>query len=759
MTGSHTSEKRTWEIRITGLVQGVGFRPFVYRTAIRHGIAGWVNNTNAWVGIRATASEPSLRAFLHDLETQAPPAAAIDRIELTEIPYVEFPDFRIAPSEDHSDQITRVSPDIAVCEDCLEDMARQPNRIGYPFLNCTNCGPRFTIISDLPYDRQRTTMSEFTMCPSCRKEYNDVGDRRFHAQPTACWDCGPVYTLCRKGQAEHDITVILREAAAIIEGGGILAVKGMGGYHLACNALDEQAVAGLRKMKQREAKPFAVMFRDLEALQSYARPDKTEVEALLSWRRPIVLLKAARELAPSVSNGFHTIGSMLPYMPFHYLLFGKLKTPVIVLTSGNLSDEPILIGNAEARRIMGPLTSGILEYNREIRNRTDDSVVMVSGETQRIIRRSRGFVPNPVITSLRTEGIFAAGAELVNCFAIGKGRQAILSQHIGDLKNSPSYDFYRESVDRFFRLFRLKPERVACDLHPDYLSTVFARELEQPLVMVQHHHAHMASVMAEHGLAGPCLGICYDGTGYGTDGHTWGGEFLLGDLAGFERLAHFRYVPMPGGDAVTHEPWRMALSYLDDAFGEETPDLRLPWYEGLEPAALALLLQAIRKGFNAPLSSSAGRLFDAVSALLGVCTRSRFHAEAPMRLEDLAGKAGGKAYSWTGGEIIDFRPMIREMVQDIHNGEPAAGMAARFHRTLIGMTLATVERILAGRLDIPVLLSGGSFQNRILLEGVESGLRDRGISCYSNLQVPVNDGGIALGQLAVAAARREAGLF
>ncbi|MGC9472280.1 MAG: carbamoyltransferase HypF [Bacteroidales bacterium] len=749
----------TREIRITGLVQGVGFRPFVYRMALAHGVCGYVKNTNSCVLIRASAFPAELDMFTESLRLQAPPVAVIENIQWKDIPGEIFRDFRIASSDDLSEEVTRVSPDIAVCDKCLADMKSQPGRIGYPFLNCTHCGPRFTIVKSLPYDRPRTTMDVFSMCSSCRKEYEDITDRRFHAQPVACWECGPVCSLIVPGKTFTAVQEIMETACRIIDGGGILAVKGMGGFHLACNALDQQSVLRLRNMKVREAKPFAVMFRDLPALREYLEVNTKEEEVLTSWRRPIVILKTRKELAKAVSNGFHTTGAMLPYMPLHYLLFEKLNTPVIVLTSGNLADEPILTVNEDARRIMGPLTDGVLDYNREIHNRTDDSVVMVVRGKTRIIRRSRGYVPNPIETKWSTEGIFAAGAELVNCFAVGKGRSVIMSQHIGDLKNAPTYDFYRESVERFCSLFRMKPALAACDLHPDYLSTGYAQELGVPVTGVQHHHAHMASVMAEHGLTGPCLGICFDGTGYGTDGHIWGGEFLIGDLTGFERKARFRYVPVPGGDAATREPWRMALSYLLDTFGEEARKLPLSWISEIPSQRLDMIIHTWQERVNAPMSCSAGRLFDAVSALLGICQYSGFHAEAPMRLENAAGKAEGPAYSWQDGEEIDFRDMFREMVGELAEGIAVGRIASRFHYTLIRMSVDVTERILAVTGPLPVLLSGGSFQNRILLEGVETELEKKNIRVYSNLQVPVNDGGIALGQMVIAAARKEAGML
>lgn len=746
---------RTYDILVEGLVQGVGFRPFIYRLAREYGLKGWVKNTNSRVHIRVTAPEAEVRAFMKDIPLKAPAVSRIENIGSGIAEKIEeFEDFIIASSSDESQEITAISPDMAVCSDCLADMERQPNRTDYPFVNCTHCGPRFTIITDLPYDRKHTTMVPFTMCPRCRKEYEDVLDRRFHAQPVACLDCGPRYRLITIREVIDTPDTLPEITASVIDGGGILAIKGMGGYHLACDALNEAAVQRLRKSKIREGKPFAVMFRDLAALKEYALVDTVEEKHLLSWQRPILILQERSSLAPSVSNGFHTIGAMLPYMPIHYLLFRHLKTPAMVLTSGNLSDEPIMTGNMEATEVLGSISDGILEYNRDIHNRTDDSVMMVVNERPRMLRRSRGFVPNPVNTGLELEGIFAAGAELVNCFAIGRGRQAIISQHIGDLKNTPTYLFYRESYERFVRMFRLQPALVAHDLHPDYLSTRFAMELGLETCGVQHHHAHMASVMAEHRLAGPCLGVLFDGTGYGTDGQTWGGEFLFGNLVSFERLTRFRYVPMPGGDAVIHEPWRMGLAYLYDAFGEETLSLGLPLTGIPDSEKLSLMMQALQKGFHTPLTCSAGRLFDAVAAITGVCTHAGFHAEAPMRLENAVQMGTNASYPFQSGEEIDFRPTIRALVEDVRKKTPVPVMAARFHQTIIKMAVETVTGLSRKTGCRQVILSGGSFQNRILLENLEKRLGQQGMEVYTHGEMPANDGGIALGQLAVAAARR-----
>ncbi|HEC42532.1 MAG TPA: carbamoyltransferase HypF [Bacteroides sp.] len=795
--------KKTYLTTILGLVQGVGFRPFIYRLAHDFGLKGWVNNTNENVQICVNADLNIMENFILQIKEQAPRASQIESIELREVKDELFADFRIIRSESLSEAITEVSPDIAVCDDCLQDMKLQSNRIDYPFLNCTNCGPRFTIVQDLPFDRAHTTMKDFTMCESCGKEYGNVLDRRFHAQPTACRDCGPEYSL-----AEGDITQdtpggsslsnnptyqhdseIISKTASLIDAGKIVSVKGLGGFFMACDAQNEETVRRLRESKHREGKPFAVMFREIDAIHRFCELTTAEKETLESWRRPIVILRnreilkqvrndktrqddkpdqdglsirdsksLLQQLAPSVSNGFPTTGVMLPYMPLHYLLFEKLQTPAIVLTSGNLSEEPILIDNKKAEFVLGPVSRAVLHFNRDIHNRCDDSVAIVINKEPRLLRRSRGYVPSPIRTKLETEGIFASGAELVNCFAIGKGEQVIMSQHIGDLKNFETLEFYTETFERFQRLFRLKPTLVAHDLHPDYLSTRFAQDMGLPAVPVQHHHAHIASVLAEHGLDEKVIGVSFDGTGLGDDNNIWGSEFLVCDLEEYDRITHLEYIPMPGGDKSTSEPWRLAVSYLYKIHGRELAGLNLPFLTKIDPAALDLVILSIEKNINCPLSSGAGRLFDAVSALLNVCTISQFHAEAPMRLEAEIQKDDG-IYSYEShgladqGEVIGVGPIIENIIKDIGRGINSGVISARFHNTMSTIILETVLGISKDHGIKKVALSGGIFQNRYLSERIENQLQEKGFEVLVPLQLPANDGGIALGQLAIAAKR------
>lgn len=750
------SKNRTaYHIQVRGLVQGVGFRPFIYRIASGNNLSGWVENRNDGVVIHVEGHEQDIKKFLADFESKAPLVSNIQSLKKTAAEFTGFTGFDIVKSSDVSEEITQISPDIAVCHDCLQDMKKQAHRIDYPFINCTNCGPRFTIIKDLPYDRHKTTMSEFRMCEKCEKEYNDILDRRFHAQPVACSTCGPWYRLLAEGESYTDINTIVQQVASMIENGKILAIKGLGGFFIACDALNEEAVERLRKAKDRDGKPFAVMFGSLDTLRKFARVNSTEEKEITSWRRPIVLLESRKPLARDVSVGFPTVGAMLPYMPFHYMLFEKLTIPAIVLTSGNISEQPILIDNDNAAEKLSGRVDALLDYNRDIYNRTDDSVVMVVNDTVRPVRRSRGFVPTPIHLDFEVNGILATGAELVNCFCLGKGNQAILSQHIGDLKNLETYRFFKETIGQFQKLFRLTPEIVACDMHPDYLSTRYAGESGLDMIRVQHHHAHIASCMAEYNLDEKVIGVSMDGIGYGDDGNIWGGEFLVCDLEDYERLVHFEYIPMPGGDKATEEPWRMAVSYLYTCFGEELLNLDLPFFERIDQSDVRLVMQAIDKKINTPLTSSAGRLFDAIAALTNLCLYSDFHAEAPMRLESVIEKDVAGEYDFSIRDVISFRETIRGVVADILDNLPLSHIAARFHNTIISAIFAAVSE-LTDRTGIrKIALSGGTFQNRYILERIEKQLDAAGLKVYSPHEVPVNDGGVALGQLVVAAKRRK----
>lgn len=741
-----------------GLVQGVGFRPFIYRLARSHNLKGMVDNRTNGVLIIVEGQEEDILKFREEIKIKAPPASQVKSVESKPVSLVGYTDFVIAPSINGGEQITEISPDIAVCPECLSDMENDPSRIYYPFVNCTNCGPRFTIIEALPYDRQSTSMKEFRMCRKCYEEYNDINDRRFHAEPVACNNCGPFYTYEDSYGKTSGINEILSKVCDRIDTGEIIAVKGQGGYHLICNALDAGAVQTLRKRKNRDAKPFAVMFRDAETLLEYCYANRIELDNLTSWRRPVVILNQKKEMPAEINSGLGTIGAILPYMPFHYLLFRHLNTSAIIFTSGNISEEPVIKDDSIARKILLPVAGAILYYNREIVNRADDSVIRAAAAGTCIIRRSRGYVPSPVDLTFNAEGILALGAEQKNCFCIGKGCQAIMSQHIGDLKNLSSYDFLKESVENFKRLFLFSPRLLACDMHPEYLSTLYAEALNEekeiPLVRVQHHHAHIASCMAENHLDEIVTGISFDGTGYGTDGNIWGGEFLITGLDGFERYAHFDYVPLPGGDKVINEPWRTAFSYLYKYLRNTIDYKKIPGFKKIPEKKLEIIAEMINKNINTPLSSAVGRLFDAVSALLGLCTFSTFDSEAPMRLESVITGDTDHYYPFNLSEVVDFSPTLEAIIYD-SGKKDISYISAKFHNTLAVISLRVAEKIREERSINKVLISGGVFQNKYLLEKTCEVLKRSGFEIFTNRLVPANDGGIALGQLAVASKTKE----
>ena len=749
-----TNKIKAFRIKVEGLVQGVGFRPFVYRLARKYNCYGYVLNRTDGVLIKIEGTETSTEKFINGLKSSYPVAAIVENIYIEDDKTEGFNDFKISGSRDLSDEISQISPDIAVCPECMEDIRKQPHRLNYPFINCTNCGPRFTIVKDFPYDREKTTMQVFKMCSECGKEYNDVSDRRFHAQPVACNDCGPGYKLHLNNGSIDSFDNILDILADYISNGKIIAVKGTGGYHLMCDALNENSVKRLRYSKYREGKPFAVMFADIHKIEEYACVSSEEKNSLLSWRRPIVIMRAKKELAFSVSAGFNTIGAFLPYMPIHYLLFDRLSIPAVVLTSGNFYEEPIIINNDEAINKLFDIADAVLTYNRDIYNRTDDSVVKIINNDECLFRRSRGYAPHPVRLNLDVDGILATGAELVNCFCLGKGHQAILSQHIGDLKNYETYQFYTETINKFKKLFRVNLSMVVSDMHPDYLSTRYAESLKIKNIKVQHHHAHIASCMAENNLDETVIGVSFDGTGYGTDGNIWGSEFIIADLKDFKRYTHFDYIELPGGDKAVEEPWRTAVSYLYKYLGKSFLDLDLPFLKKIDKNKITMVLAAIDKKINCPLTCGAGRLFDAVAAITGICTKSRFHAEAPMRLESIAATNIEECYDFEIAKTISFRNLFKEMATDIKEGISESVISAKFHNTIIYVIFETAMKMRKETGIDKVALSGGTFQNKYISEGIKTLLINEKFKVFTQSRIPANDGGVALGQLAIAAKRR-----
>lgn len=753
-----------YHIHIIGLVQGVGFRPFIYRIANEMKLSGEVRNNNEGVCIEIEATEEQKELFINRIYNEKPIASHIDSIHVTKEdrqPYRN--EFVISPSSSISERITHVSPDIAVCDECLKEMKTQPNRLSYPFINCTHCGPRFTIIQKLPYDRCQTSMRPYTMCPTCHSEYVEVTDRRFHAQPTACNDCGPYYYITRqneKGAIEHQHTApeqFFTQIANHIDEGNLLSMKGLGGYNLICNAFNKEAVLKMRALKKRDAKPFALMFRSLEEASNYLYINDTEKESLTSWQRPIVLLRqkpSETPLCEAINSGLKTIGVVLPYLPAHHLLFEQLKTEAIVFTSGNLHDEPIVIDNEEATQKLLPhcLLQG--DHDRGIVNRADDSIIQIINNSSRLMRRSRGYVPATHRSSLYMEGILAFGPEKVNTFAIGKGNEVIMSQYIGDLKTHETLNFYQESIDRFSELFRFNPDTLVCDMHPDYFSTrkaqQMAAERQLPLIQVQHHHAHAVACMEEHQLSGNHLAIVLDGTGYGSDGKIWGGEFLFCNHQQFTREAHFDYIPLPGGDKVVKEPWRTAISLLDH-YNVEIPQHLQQYAED----KIELIRKMIAQRINSPESSSAGRLFDAVSALLG-CYSTSFQAEAPLKLEQLATDNYTLRYPIDELNPLNCCYMLNKIGEDLRRDVDKGLIAAKFHNTLVAQIIQQIHLIYEKHhLPRQIILTGGCFQNQRLSTQLENELIKKGFEPIVPIAYPANDGGVALGQIAIAATLRK----
>ncbi len=750
------------DISVKGRIQGVGFRPFLYRLAKKHKITGWVKNCTQGVHIHGEGLKENLDLFIHGITADAPAAAKIQSIETYSAAREFYHDFSILPSEigKSSSSVSEITPDIAVCGECLSDMHLQETRKNYLFTNCTNCGPRFSIIKALPYDRKNTTMEPFQMCNDCLEEYRNVSNRRFHAQPNSCHTCGPAYTF----HSKHRETVtnsnsIIRILGEYLKRGGICAIKGLGGYHLACDPFNTKTVERLRILKKREGKPFAVMFSSIEEIRKYADVTEQEEKILTSPEAPIVLLKLHKKvsLSPAVYRELSSLGCFLPYTPFYHVLFSQTGLKALVLTSGNLSEEPLVTDDREALSLFLADTDGVVTYNRKIYNRCDDSVGQISGNIFRLIRRSRGWVPESLPLTDNAEGIFATGGELKNCFCIGKSNRAILSQHIGDLKNPETIEAYRNTVERFKDLFCFAPSLVVHDLHPDYASTRFAHTLGLPLLGVQHHHAHIASCLAENRRDETVIGFSYDGTGFGDDGNIWGGEVLLCSLETYTRAFHLQYMPLPGGDAAVREPWRMALSVLYQTYGRDFMNISIPFLRKLDPATIQMIVQMIDKKINTPLTSSMGRLFDAVSAILGLCEKTSFDAEAPMRLEAILKKNIKDSYPAILTETFDTVPVIKGITDDILKGISPGEISAKFHNTIIRMTVNAAERLRKDSGISVCALSGGVFVNAYLLEGCKNILKKKGFTVLTQSLVPANDGGLALGQIAIGAKKKEKG--
>jgi hydrogenase maturation protein HypF len=751
------------KLNVNGIVQGVGFRPHVYQLARSHRVAGEISNTASGVSIHIEGSRENIDRFCESLPFDLPQLAYITDIAEAQDTARGLDGFSILPSTAGPMRSTLISPDVSVCEDCLKELFDPADRrFGYPFINCTNCGPRYTIIDDIPYDRCNTSMKHFEMCGPCRSEYDDPQNRRFHAQPNACSVCGPRVTLHGPDGAPVSCENPVEQAARYLKQGKILAVKGLGGFHLSVDACSTPAVERLRQRKHREEKPLAVMSLNLDVIEEYAQVTPEEKALLSSFRRPIVLLRKKEPclLSDAVSPRNTAIGVMLPYTPLHYLLLAQGFT-ALVMTSGNMSEEPIAIDNADAFDRLCRMADYFLIHDRQIYLRSDDSLVRHAAGADRAIRRSRGTVPVPVFLRRPLQPVLACGAELKNTVCLTSGNRAFLSQHIGDLENSATYDFFCMTIEHMKRILDITPQLLACDLHPDYLSTRYALEAHQAgmdLVQVQHHHAHIASCMAENRIQGKLIGLAFDGTGYGADGAIWGGEFLIADETGFERAAHLAYVPLPGAAAAIREPWRMAASYLHTVFGENMLNLDLPLLREVDTKKLAFVQDMMVKGVNCPRTSSMGRLFDAVAAMIGIRYTVAYEGQAALELEMLAddGKSGSYPFEWQSedGYRILAHPIIRGVVRDIENRVSPAVISARFHQTVIRMAAGLCRVIRQDTGLSRVALSGGVFQNVILLSGLIRELSADRFEVFSHTLVPANDGGISLGQ-AVCAARAE----
>ena len=805
------NEQRIEHIEVTGIVQGVGFRPFVHNLAEKYSLGGYVLNSPDGVVIEVEGEKEALEDFIYDLEHNAPPLSRIVEINRTVIEKNHrhndiqslYGGFEIRDSVHEGRPVTLISPDVCICGDCLKELFDPGDRrYIYPFINCTNCGPRFTIIRDLPYDRPFTTTSNFIMCPDCRAEYDNPRDRRFHAQPNACPVCGPrVELLDRDGNPMPGDPVVT--AINLLKGGKIVAVKGLGGFHLAVDASNNGAVLRLRQLKHREEKPLAIMAGTSSIAGSLVQLNKEEEQILCGSERPILLAPRKNEtmVADAVAPGNAYLGIMMPYTPLHFMLFfhpaagGNYDAdrPVfsaLVMTSGNISEEPICRDNDEALERLSGIADAFLVHNRDIHVRSDDSVVNIVGVEASFIRRSRGYVPVPVFMREKLPSVLALGAELKNTICITEGKRAFSSQHIGDLENITTLDFFQEAVEHFKRILELKPHIFAYDLHPGYLSTKYFMQLEDELrgvdygaVGVQHHHAHIASVLAEHGSNDQVIGFSLDGTGYGLDSTVWGGEILLCTPYNFSRIAHLDYVPLPGGESAIRQPWRMAFAYLREAWGNGWKELNLPCLNQVSPYDLEVLDNACASGVNCPQTSSLGRLFDAVASILDICHVSSFEGQAAIMLEMLAVKEHeGQELPFSisrkvavhfddypvlrgnlknvelppehrvkEGFVIDYKPLVRSIAEGILKGRAPSELAMDFHVTLSASLVKAADLVRSSTGVNTVALSGGCMQNRILSECLPAKLREKGFEVLINCLIPPNDGGISLGQAYIAA--------
>jgi hydrogenase maturation protein HypF len=754
------AERDALRISVTGVVQGVGFRPFVHRLALKHGLGGWVRNEAGEVQVEIEGPRGSLRAFVHDLVAEAPPLARIDSLDVLSAEPRNAVEFRIVESVDQPDRRQPVSPDVALCPACEAELFDPGDRRHrYPFITCTDCGPRFTVIESMPYDRERTSMGVFQQCAPCLGEYEAPEDRRYHSESNSCPDCGPRVWFEPAGERREVAggEAAIREAAEALVAGRVVAIRGLGGFHLAADATNDAAVRRLRERKAREAKPLAVMVRTMVEARRLGRVGPEEERLLTSRERPIVLLETMPEagLAPSLAPGLDTVGVMTAYTPLHQLLLDLVERP-LVMTSGNLSEEPIATGNDDARGRLDSIADAFLLHDREIVARYDDSVVRVADGAPLFLRRARGYAPLPVELPLATPvPLVAVGPHLKNTFALAHETTAYVSQHIGDLENLETLEHFQASLAAFRRLFRIEPQVAVRDLHPGYLSTRVAEELDLQLFTVQHHHAHTAAVAAEHGVTETVVGVAYDGTGYGEDGAVWGAEVLVSDLAGYERRGQLRYAPLPGGDLAVRRPWRVALGYLSLEPNAARAFARA--FEGVDPQERSVAEQQIARELNAPPASSMGRLFDAAAAVLGTRRVSYYEGQAAMELEALAGSQPAEPLPFpvlegqNGSWLLDPLPLLVALGERLATGGDVGELAAQFHESVAEATATLVRRVGEGAGVGTAALGGGCFQNARLLAAVRARLEEAGFRVLVPRRLSPNDGAISYGQAAVAA--------
>jgi hydrogenase maturation protein HypF len=786
MSETERQPRKSASISVRGIVQGVGFRPFVYALAVKHSLKGWVYNTSEDVRIEVEGEAEAIQRFEKELQTKAPPLARIENITVEYHRPIGHKGFEIRRSQAQRGKYQLISPDVATCQACVDEvMDPEDRRYRYPFTNCTNCGPRFTIIEGMPYDRPKTTMRYFQMCPHCQAEYDNPLDRRFHAQPNACPKCGPrVQLVDNHGNVVNESNPIAA-ASHLLKEGEILAIKGLGGFLLACDATNDEAVRILRARKNRPSKPFAIMVATVDEAKKHCYVLPEEEKLLTSTQSPIVLMtrkersSVCREVAPNL----WFLGIMLPYTPLHHILLRDVGLP-LVMTSGNLSEEPIARDNDEALRRLSGIADYFVVHNRDIYSRYDDSVAMVERGTGQLLRRARSYAPHPIRLPFKTRQVLGCGAEDKNTFCLTKDNYAFVSQHIGDMENMETLEHFDKTISLYKRLFHIEPEIVAHDLHPDYLATRYAQESAaagMKLVPVQHHHAHVASCLADNGLEGPVIGVTLDGTGMGADGKIWGGEFLVADYRNFRRVGHLEYLPLPGGDAAIKRPYRTAIGYIlsllgEDALASFVATLNQSKGKQSQPASLGrvgdveieVIKRQIERNINSPVTSSMGRLFDAVSALLGIRGEIDYEAQAAVELEmasyssilarsvgDGAIASAQESYPYRivedkGIRIVRIKNLLSAILEDLRHGTCSATIAARFHNT-VAQLIDEMCRLVTDETGITqVALSGGVFQNRLLLRRAVSLLEASGLQVLTHRQVPCNDGGVSLGQAVIA---------